>query len=207
MYSYKTIAAPVRSKITVGACRFFASLSYCEKEDEARSFLEQVKEELTGATHHAWAFRLGLGEKMLERCDDAGEPAGTAGPPMLTVLEKEDLTNLIVVGTRYFGGVKLGVGGLIRAYRSCAEAGVNASRICTRELKETVLLEVPYDYLGPVVREIEAAGGETQDFRYGDHVKIVVTLTQRKMDGFHERIADASRGKAAITIAKISNEQ
>lgn len=207
MYSYKTIAAPVRSKIAVGACRFFSSLSYCEKEDDARSFLEQVKEELTGATHHAWAFRLGLGEKMLQRCDDDGEPAGTAGTPMLSVLEKEELTNLIVIGTRYFGGVKLGVGGLIRAYRSCAEAGVNASRICSRELKETVLLEVPYDYLGPVVREIEASSGETQDFHYGDQVKIEVTLPQRKMDGFHERIADASRGKATIAFGKIRNEQ
>lgn len=198
MYSYKTIAAPVRTKIAVGACRFYASLTYCEREEQARSFVERVKGELTGATHHAWAFRLGLGGKMLARCDDAGEPAGTAGPPMLAVLENEDLTNLIVIGTRYFGGVKLGVGGLIRAYRSCAEAGVRASRICTRELKEKVLLEVPYDYLGPVVREIEAASGEILDFRYGDDVKIMVILPQRKMDGFHGRIADASRGKAII---------
>jgi putative IMPACT (imprinted ancient) family translation regulator len=108
MYSYKTVAAAVRTKTAVGACRFYASLSFCRTE-EARSFLQKVREELTSATHHAYAFRLGVGDKLLARCDDDGEPAGTAGPPMLAVLEKADLTNVIVVGTRYFGGVKLGV--------------------------------------------------------------------------------------------------
>ena len=118
MYSYKTIADDVRTRIAVGACRFYASLSPCRSEEEVRSFLSRVKEELPGATHHAYAYRLGVGDALLARCDDDGEPAGTAGPPMLAALEKAELTNVIVVGTRYFGGVKLGIGGLIRAYRS-----------------------------------------------------------------------------------------
>ncbi|NMB41019.1 MAG: DUF1949 domain-containing protein [Firmicutes bacterium] len=198
MYSYKTIAAAVRTKIAVGACRFYASLSFCRSDKEARSFLHEVKEELTSATHHAYAYRLGLGDALIARCDDAGEPAGTAGPPMLAVLEKADITNVIVVGTRYFGGVKLGVGGLVRAYRSCAEAGVQAARIYTRKLKAKVLLQVPYDYLGAVVREVEASSGETLDFQYDNDVCLEILIPLSTMDKFPGRVASASRGEAKI---------
>ena len=129
IYSYKTIAAEVRTKIAVGACRFYASLSFCRSEEEAHLFLQKVKEDLPGATHYAYAYCLGVGDALRARCDDDGEPAGTAGPPMLAVLEKEALTNIIVVGIRYFGGVKLGLGGLVRAYRFCAEAGVKVKML------------------------------------------------------------------------------
>jgi uncharacterized YigZ family protein len=198
MYSYRTIAAGVRTKIAVGACRFYASLSFCRSEEEARSFLNKVKEELTAATHHAYAYRLGVGDALLARCDDDGEPAGTAGPPMLAVLEKADITNVMVVGTRYFGGVKLGVGGLIRAYRSCAGAGVEAARICSRELKAKVLLQVPYDCLGAVVRGVEASAGETLGFHYGKDVSLEILLPLKEMDKLPGRIASASRGQAVI---------
>lgn len=181
IYSYKTIAAEVRTKIAVGACRFYASLSFCRSEEEARLFLQKVKEELPGATHYAYAYRLGVGDALLVRCDDDGEPAGTAGPPMLAVLEKESLTNIIVVGTRYFGGVKLGLGGLVRAYRSCAEAGVKAARICTRELGAKVLLTLPYEYLGAVIREVEAGGGKALTFNYDQNVTLEVSLPLRQL--------------------------
>ncbi|HAA34201.1 MAG TPA: YigZ family protein [Firmicutes bacterium] len=198
MYSYKTIADSVRTKIAVGACRFYASLSSCRSEEEARSFLSRVKEELPGATHHAYAYRLGIGDALLARCDDDGEPAGTAGPPMLAALEKAELTNVIVVGTRYFGGVKLGIGGLIRAYRSCAEAGVKAARICIRELKARVLLQVPYDYLGAVIREVEAGGGEVLTFNYSQDVALEILLPYGEMQRISERIAGVTRGQAVI---------
>lgn len=198
IYSYKTIATDVRTKIAVGACRFYASLSFCRSEEEARSFLRKVKEELTGATHHAYAYRLGVGEALLARCDDDGEPAGTAGSPMLAVLEKEDLTNVIVVGTRYFGGVKLGLGRLVRAYRSCAEAGVKAACICTRELNAKALLQTPYDCLGAVIREVEACGGKTLAFNYGQYVSLEILLPLKQIETIIERIASASRGQAEI---------
>ncbi|HHT46469.1 MAG TPA: YigZ family protein [Firmicutes bacterium] len=198
-YSYKTIEAPIRTKIAVGACRFYASLTSCSKESEARSFLNSVKEELPDATHHAYAYRLGIGDNLLARCDDDGEPAGTAGPPMLGVLEKADITNVIVVGTRYFGGVKLGIGGLVRAYRSCAEAGVSAARICTRELKSRLTIRIPYDYLGGVIREVETAGGKIQHFNYGQDVLLDVEVPMRNALDLPGRVAAASRGEAEIS--------
>ena len=198
-YSYNTIETPVRTKIAVGACRFYASLTPCSEESEARSFLSAVKEELPGATHHAYAYRLGMGDNLLARYDDDGEPAGTAGPPMLGVLEKADITNVIVVGTRYFGGVKLGIGGLVRAYRSCAEAGVDAARICTREFKSRLAIRVSYDYLGGVIREVEAAEGEILRFNYGQEVFLEIEVPMRNVQGLPGRIAAASRGEAEIS--------
>lgn len=198
VYRYRTIAAGVRTKIAVGACRFYASLSFCETEEEARAFTRRVPEELPGATHHAHAYRLGVGDALLARCDDAREPAGTAGPPLLAVLEKEELTNVVVVGTRYFGGVKLGIGGLIRAYRACAEAGVAAATICVRELMVRALLQVPYDYLGAVVREIEASAGKVLNFHYGQDVSLEFEVPARKMEELPGRIAAAGRGQAML---------
>jgi len=198
MYSYRTIVEEVRTKIAVRACRFYASLSPCRSEEEARDFLRKVKEEHAAATHHAYAYRLGIEDALLARCDDGGEPAGTAGLPMLAVLEKAGITNVIVVSTRYFGGSKLGRGGLIRAYRSCAEAGVKAARIYSKELKAKILLQVPYDCMGAVVREIEAATGELASFKYGVDVSLEVSVPIKEVDLLFGRIASASRGQAVI---------
>jgi uncharacterized YigZ family protein len=198
MYRYKTIAQTLRTKIAVGACRFFASLAPCLTEKEARSFIDRTKEELPGATHHTFAFRLGFGEQMLARCDDAGEPAGTAGPPMMGVLEKAELTNIVLVGTRYFGGVKLGVGGLIRAYRACAEAGISKARILEKELMSTLDIHTPYDYLGAVLREVEASEGKAVKFDYGQGVNLKVIVPFRQAQYLPERLASVSQGKAFI---------
>lgn len=198
MFKYRSISGPSRSKIAVGACRFFASLSPCETEEEARAFINRVKEELPGATHHAYAYRLGLGEKLLARFSDDGEPALTAGPPMLGVLEKEDLTNIVLVGTRYFGGVKLGIGGLIRAYRSCAAAGVKDAETCEKELEIEVLIRIPYDSLGGILKEIEAREGKVIDYRYLQDVQIRGKLPLREKEIFISRATEISRGTAAI---------
>ena len=198
MFKYRSVSSPSRTKIAVGACRFISSLSPCETEEEARAFINQVKEELPGATHHAYAYRLGLGEKLLARFSDDGEPALTAGPPMLGVLEKEELTNIVLVGTRYFGGVKLGIGGLVRAYRSCALAGVREASICEKELQIEVQIRVPYDYLGGVLREIEAREGKVLDLHYQQDVKVRARFPLREKEVFIRQVKEASRGAAVI---------
>ena len=117
---------------------------------------------------------------------------------MLGVLEKADITNVIVVGTRYFGGVKLGIGGLVRAYRSCAEAGVDAARICTRDFKSRLALRVS-TLPGGVIREVEAAEGEILRFNYGQEVFLEIEVPMRNVQGLPGRIAAASRGEAEIS--------
>lgn len=207
--SYKTILEFQRTKIAVGACRFFASLAPCASEGAARQFLGQVKAALPGARHHAFALRIGQGERVLSRCDDAGEPAGTAGPPMLSVLEKHDLTDLVLVGSRYFGGVKLGIGGLIRAYRACAEAGIAEATITTREIMQQVTLVIPYDFLGAVVRELESAGGEARRFLYEEEVTLESFISWNKLDDCLQRIQSVTKGQARVSIngARTSGEE
>lgn len=198
MYSYRTVAAPVQVKIPVGACRFYASLAPAATEQEVKDYLEEVKTQLPGATHYATASRLGLGDNMLARSDDDGEPAGTAGPPLLAVLEKGDLTNVILVGARFFGGVKLGIGGLIRAYRACGEAGIEAAQIVRKELTAGFELVVPYDYLGAVEREIKAREGEISQHVFDSQVILHLLMPLRKVDGFKERLAGISRGEVEL---------
>lgn len=198
MYSYRTVAAAVQTKITVGACRFYASLAPADTEMDTKEYLEKVKAQLPGATHHATACRLGLGTGMFSRCDDDGEPAGTAGPPLLSVLEKAELTNVFLVATRYFGGIKLGIGGLIRAYRACGEAGVAGARIINKELTSRLELVVPYSYLGAVEREVRARDGEVLNHAFDRQVVLDIVVPLRKMDGFEGRIAGVSRGEATI---------
>ncbi len=200
--SYKTILKFQQTKIAVGACRFFASLAPCSSERAARQFLEQVKAALPGARHHAIALRVGQGDRVLSRCDDAGEPAGTAGPPMLAVLEKHDLTDLVLVGSRYFGGVKLGIGGLIRAYRACAEAGVAEATITTREIMQQISLVVPYDFLGAVVRELESAGGAAKHFLYEQEVTLEILISRHKLDDFLQRVQSVTKGQARASIGR-----
>jgi len=203
--SYKTILKFQQTKIAVGACRFFASLAPCASEGAARQFLEQVKAALPGARHHAFALRVGQGDRVLSRCDDAGEPANTAGSPMLAALEKHDLTDLVLVGSRYFGGVKLGIGGLIRAYRACAEAGIAEATIITREIMQQVSLVVPYDFLGAVVRELESAGGEVTRFLYEQEVTLEIIISWKKLDDFLQRIQSATKGQARASISGVQN--
>lgn len=198
MFNYRTVSGRSRVKIAVGACRFICSLSPSETEEEAHAFINLVKEELPGATHHAYAYRLGMGEKLLARFSDDGEPALTAGPPMLSVLEKEALTNVVLVGTRYFGGVKLGIGGLVRAYRSCAQAGVKEALICEKELQTDFIILIPYDYLGGVLKEIEAREGKVLDFTYRQDVQIRGRVPLREKDTLISRLTEISRGAAII---------
>lgn len=206
MFCYHTVASAVQVKIAVGACRFFASIAPVENESEAKYYLKTVKEQLPGATHYATAFRLGYGDKVLARSDDDGEPAGTAGTPLLAVLEKAKLTNVMLVGTRYFGGVKLGIGGLIRAYRACGEAGVKAAPIMNKEIKLNIKLFVPYDYLGAVEREIKAFEGEVLQHYFSEHVSLNIILPLRRINGFDERIAGISRGEVVIKAMNLRQD-
>ena len=196
--SFRTLTASVRVKVPVGACRFIASLAPAASEAEARDFIAAVSKEFNDANHNAFAYKIGLGDSALRRFSDDGEPASTAGPPMLDVLDKYDLTQVVVVGTRYFGGVKLGVGGLIRAYRGCAEAGVGAAPIETRYFTRAFQIQVPYEHVGGTLREIEALKGTVKNIAYGSRVTVTAVVRKKFAGIFIKKLEDTSRGQAEI---------
>ena len=134
-----------QGEITENKSRFIATVRPVESEDEAVSFINETKKKYWDARHNCSAFVIGKRQE-LTRCSDDGEPAGTAGRPMLDVLLKENIHNAAVVVTRYFGGVLLGTGGLVRAYQQATKAGLSASEII--EKKEGAVLFIRTDYTG-----------------------------------------------------------
>ncbi|MFR8605191.1 MAG: YigZ family protein [Agathobacter rectalis] len=134
-----------QGEITEKKSRFIATVRPVESEDEAVSFINETKKKYWDARHNCSAFVIGKRQE-LTRCSDDGEPAGTAGRPMLDVLLKENIHNAAVVVTRYFGGVMLGTGGLVRAYQQATKAGLSASEII--EKKEGAVLFIRTDYTG-----------------------------------------------------------
>lgn len=134
-----------QGEITEKKSRFIATVRPVESEDEAVSFINETKKKYWDARHNCSAFVIGKRQE-LTRCSDDGEPAGTAGRPMLDVLLKENIHNAAVVVTRYFGGVLLGTGGLVRAYQQATKAGLSASEII--EKKEGAVLFIRTDYTG-----------------------------------------------------------
>ena len=134
-----------QGEITEKKSRFIATVRPVESEDEAVSFINETKKKYWDARHNCSAFVIGKRQE-LTRCSDDGEPAGTAGRPMLDVLLKENIHNAAVVVTRYFGGVLLGTGGLVRAYQQATKAGLSASEII--EKKDGAVLFIRADYTG-----------------------------------------------------------
>lgn len=134
-----------QGEITEKKSRFIATVRPVESEDEAVSFINETKKKYWGARHNCSAFVIGKRQE-LTRCSDDGEPAGTAGRPMLDVLLKENIHNAAIVVTRYFGGVLLGTGGLVRAYQQATKAGLSASEII--EKKDGAVLFIRTDYTG-----------------------------------------------------------
>ncbi|MGI6097630.1 MAG: IMPACT family protein [Dethiobacteria bacterium] len=194
---YLTVARAARAKIRVGACRFIASIAPCADEAEAKEFIKRVQYEFHDATHNAYAYRLGL-DGALARCDDDWEPAGSSGPPMLQALETHGLVYTVVVGTRYFGGVKLGIGGLVRAYRSCAEAGIKAAGICKKTLMKPLRIVVSYDNLGTVLRAISSFGGELKEQDFGEEVCVHCLIRASRQDSFAKHLVEQTSGKVRI---------
>lgn len=143
MIQYKTVAKQAEAEQIIEKSRFIAYVKPVETKEEADAFIASIKAEHKSATHNVPAFVIG-DQFQLQWASDDGEPQGTSGAPMVQMLVKEGITNVVIVVTRYFGGIKLGTGGLVRAYTSSAKLGLEAAGIC--EVKEMAVLKYKVDY-------------------------------------------------------------
>ena len=150
--SYITVKSSAAAEITEKRSRFIASVKPVSTEDEALEFLNGLKQKYWNATHNVYAYII-EGNNIMRYSDD-GEPGGTAGLPVLEILKKEGLTNIIVVVTRYFGGVLLGTGGLVHAYSKSAKAGVEAAEIIEMVLCRRIDIDIDYTLLGKLQNEL-----------------------------------------------------
>jgi uncharacterized YigZ family protein len=178
--------------------RFIATVRAVSSEEEATSFVSEMKKKYWDARHNCSAFVIGDRQE-LTRCSDDGEPAQTAGRPMLDVLLKEGITNVAVVVTRYFGGVLLGTGGLVRAYQAAVHAGLDNCRIL--EKKAGLLLTVRTDYNG--VGKLQYLFGQQQIAvvysEYGADVTFEVLIPSEQKNAVEKAITEATSGSAALT--------
>ena len=199
MEDYRTIRGTAIGEYEEKKSRFIAQLSFADSEEKAVAFLEQVRAANRTARHNVYAYRLREGSR--ERYSDDGEPAKTAGTPALEVLQHSGLTDLIVVITRYFGGVLLGAGGLTRAYTKGAKDALDAVGISTMSL--WTLWDVPctYPLLERMKLEVAATGGVVRDAEYGADITLRTAFPAGAAETFQLRLTELSAGSLTMTAA------
>jgi uncharacterized YigZ family protein len=187
----QTIAAPVHYELVIKKSRFIACVQPMPDRAGAQAVVSELKAQNPGAAHVCWALLAGGQSAAV----DDGEPSGTAGRPMLDVLRHQDLEGVLATVVRYFGGVKLGAGGLVRAYTdSVAQALLTAEKIAIIK-QRTLAFSVPYAQEGTVRRELEAAGAVLNDVQHGDDVRIEFTVPADAADALAHRLNEACHGR------------
>lgn len=167
--------------------RFVAAVAAAADETAAAAFVERRRAAAPDATHHCWAWRLGA--EGSERCSDAGEPAGTAGQPMLRVLRGAGISDVAVVVTRWFGGTKLGKGGLARAYAGVVKAALGELAVAERHTVVELAVELPYDRLGALKRLVRPPLLRIASEEYGDAVRLRLAVHAERLEETEEALA------------------
>lgn len=197
MESYKVLLEGGVGEITEKKSRFIATVAKCETEEEAVSFIESTKKKYWDARHNCSAFVIGnRGE--LTRCSDDGEPSGTAGRPMLEVLLGEEIRNVCVVVTRYFGGVLLGTGGLVRAYTQAVKEGLKNCKVGVNRRGSELEISTDYNGVGKILYLLGQKGMEPLESSYTDTVTLRICVPVSLEQALIREITEATMGRAAI---------
>lgn len=196
---YPIPAATCRTEETILRSRFIATVAHADTVEAARALISEISEEFKDANHNCWAYVVGPpGDTSRVGMSDAGEPHGTAGRPMLRVLLGSGVGDIVAVVTRYFGGTKLGKGGLVRAYSGGVKAALEALEL--RELVQTVTLRVTIAYaeVASFKHSLPQFEGKVTEESYGTDVVMVVVLPEEHEAGFAETLAGVTSGRATI---------
>ena len=191
MDEYLVPTAAGEDEFTEKKSRFIGRIWPVETEEEALCHIADMRKQHYDATHNCWAYIIRDGAV---RFSDDGEPGGTAGMPMLQVLQKEGLFNVCCVVTRYFGGILLGAGGLVRAYTKGAKIAVDAAGKSMKRVWTALYVPCPYSFYERVKLEIEAWGGVLRNCDFGTEVEMDILLPEAKVEAFAQRLTDLSAG-------------
>lgn len=196
---YRTVSNEAFAEIVEKRSRFVASVKPVSTEAEALAFLDFIRKKHWDARHNVYAYI--LEENNIMRYSDDGEPAGTAGVPVLDILKKEEFTNIIVVVTRYFGGILLGKGGLVHAYSACAKSGLSAAVPLRMRLCKEVNISCNYTLLGKIQNELDSWDIIRNEAEYSDNVTLPVYVPACNSAAFASRIEDLTNARAQISIS------
>lgn len=181
--------------------RFLATVRPVKTEDEALNFIETMKKKYWNATHNCWAYVIGE-RGQLQRCSDDGEPSGTAGRPMLDVLLGEEVRDVVVVVTRYFGGTLLGTGGLVRAYSHSVKIGLEASTIITKTFGYHISLRTDYTGLGKIQYILGQRQIPIVNSIYTDSVELELLIAEEEWPRVQAEITEGTNGQASMEVTK-----
>lgn len=192
----------VETEIRVVNSRFIASLSPANSVEEARAYLMEIKKRFPDATHHVPAFIIGHGQSIISHCTDDGEPQGTAGRPALAVLQGSGLGNVVVVVTRYFGGTKLGTGGLVKAYGEAVKAVLELVKPAALVPTTTLMFSLPYPLYELGLRLIEASRGIVLEDEFGVDVTLTVQFEDAELEAFKLQLSNLSKGQVGAIVVE-----
>lgn len=194
MDAFRTVLRRAEGEIVEKKSRFIATVLPAETEEEIEAFLGELRKTYWDANHNVYAYRIGQ-KKMIERFSDDGEPVHTAGLPVLSVLQKEDIRNVCVVVTRYFGGTLLGTGGLVRAYSKAAQEALRSGIVIQKEEYIRYHIDMDYTQLGRIQYGVLRAGLTLLDTEYTEGVRMRLLVPRADEARFQQDITEMSDGK------------
>ena len=192
---YKTLKTAASDEFIVNKSRFIGYASPCETEEEALAFLKSIREKHKDATHNCYAYVIGQNAGIM-RYNDDGEPGGTAGMPMMEVIKARGVVNCCVVVTRYFGGILLGAGGLVRAYSHGCAIALNAAQVVKMEESQRILLDVSYPLWDRVNHALKSLPQITEETNFGVSVEATLLIRKKDVDTVTQKLTALTDGKA-----------
>ncbi|WP_099203326.1 YigZ family protein [Miniphocaeibacter massiliensis] len=199
--SYNSILKKEIIETEIKKSRFIGYSCPVETEEEALKFVEYIKSENPQARHNCFAYIIGE-KKLTQRYSDDGEPSGTAGIPILDIIKKKDITDICIVVTRYFGGILLGAGGLIRAYSNAANDVVNKSIIVEKKYFSSFTLKIDYNSYGRILNYLEENGVYIKNKQYEEDVSLNVFIEEEKEENLRKNLLDLTSGNIQILFNK-----
>ncbi len=200
--SYKTISEPVRAELKEKGSRFIAQAFPANSVESAEEIIARVCKKYFDATHNCYAYVVGCDTKAVSRFNDDGEPSGTAGKPILQAISTRKLTDVVVIVTRYYGGTKLGTGGLIRAYGGVAAQALDQAHIVTQYHTEELTLRYPYTLSNVVAKAVETFQADISSSDYGTDIEQKVKIRKSLVREFCDYLVNQSSDKITIHFAK-----
>ena len=198
MDGYRTIEAPARDEFTERRSRFIGHIAPVATDEEAVAFVNAIREQHREATHNVYAYV--LRQDQLTRFSDDGEPQGTAGKPVLEVVLREGLVDVAVVVTRYFGGILLGAGGLVRAYAQGAKTAIDAARVLNMQPAALVELDMGYDFYGKATYILPQYEVQVTDSRFEEGVRLQLLCKTSRLAALTHQLRELSAGTVAPVI-------
>jgi len=189
---YRTVEKTETAEYRIKKSLFMGTVAPANDKISAEEFIQQIRRKYHDAAHHCFAFRM---DESVFRTSDDGEPAGTAGKPILSMLDKYELNKIVLVVTRYFGGIKLGTGGLIRAYGQCAELVIQKSTICQHHNYDKMYIRFPFELINKVQHTVQRFNGKIKEDADASGMQAELEILPSRMELFRQELITATSGR------------